>query len=176
MVYIVMGVSGCGKTTIGNMLAEKLKIEFYDADDYHSQNNINKMKNFIPLDDEDRLPWFLDLAKHIAKWNRDEGAVLACSALKEKYHQILSWDGKEKVAFIFLEGEKNIILERIKGRKEHFFPLGLIESQFNGLEVPLNAITVQIDKTPGEICTVIIDKLASKGLTSLAYSKRLQNG
>lgn len=165
MVYIIIGVSGCGKTTIGRMLAKRLAIKFCDADDYHSQNNINKMKNFIPLVDEDRIPWLLNLAMHIAQWNRDEGAVLACSALKEKYRQILSWDEKEKVVFIYLEGDKNIIIERMKRRKEHFFPLGLLESQFNALEVPLNAITVQIDKTPGEICTVIIDKLVSKGLT-----------
>lgn len=163
MVYIIMGISGCGKTTIGGMLAKMLAINFYDADDFHLQNNINKMKNFVPLDDEDRSPWLLDLAEHIAQWNRDEGAVLACSALKEKYRQILSWDGKEIVVFIYLEGDKDIILERMKKRKEHFIPLGLLESQFNALEVPLNAITVQIDKTPGEICTEIIEKLASKG-------------
>ena len=176
MIYIIMGVSGCGKTTIGRMLAKRLAIKFYDADDYHSQNNVNKMKNFIPLDDEDRLPWLLDISTHIAQWNRSEGAVLACSALKEKYSQLLTWDGKEKVVFIYLEGDKNIIIERMKGRKEHFFPSELLESQFNALEIPLNAITVQIDKTPGELCTEIIDKLASKGFTSLVDSKRLQNG
>lgn len=163
MVYIIMGVSGCGKTTIGGMLAKMLAVSFYDADDYHPQNNINKMENSIPLDDDDRDPWLLDLAAHIAQWNRDGGAVLACSALKEKYRQILSWDGKEIVVFIYLEGDKDIILERMNKRKEHFIPLGLLESQFNALEVPLNAITVQIDKTPGEICTEIIEKLASKG-------------
>lgn len=176
MVYIIIGVSGCGKTTIGRMLAKRLAINFYDADDFHSENNINKMTNFISLDDEDRNPWLLDLATRIAQWNRDEGAVLACSALKEKYRKILSWDGKEKVAFIYLEGDRNIILERMKRRKRHFFPSGLLESQFNALEVPLNAITVHIDKTPGEICTEIINKLVSKGLASLVDSKRVQNG
>ncbi|HHT9106765.1 MAG TPA: gluconokinase [Candidatus Wujingus californicus] len=164
MVYIIMGVSGCGKTTIGRMLAKRLAIKFYDADDFHAQNNINKMKNLISLDDDDRNPWLLDIAMHIAQWNRDEGAVLACSALKEKYRQILSGDGKEKVAFIYLESNKNIILERMKGRKEHFFPLGLLESQFNALEAPLNAIKVRIDKTPEDICKEIIDKLIVGGL------------
>lgn len=163
MVYIIMGVSGCGKTTTGMMLAKRLAISFYDADDYHPQNNINKMKNSIPLDDEARDPWLLDMAAHIAQWNRDGGAVLACSALKEKYRKILSWDGKEKVVFIHLEGDKDIILERMKKREEHFFPLRLLESQFKALEVPLNALTVQINKTPGEICAEIIEKLASKG-------------
>lgn len=173
MVYIVMGVSGSGKTTIGRMLAKMLAINFYDADDFHSQNNINKMKNFVPLNDEDRIPWLLDLSEHIAQWNRDKGAVLACSALKEKYRQVLSRDGKKKVAFIYLEGNKNIILERMKRRKEHFFPVGLLETQFNALEVPLDAIIAQIDKTPGEICTEIIDKVVSKGFTSPANLKRV---
>ena len=161
MVYIIMGVSGSGKTTIGMMLAKMLAINFYDADDFHSQHNINKMKNYIPLDDEDRTPWLLNLAAHVAQWNRNEGAVLVCSALKEKYRQILTRDGKEKVTFIHLEGGKSIILERMNRRKEHFFPSGLLESLFNALEVPLNAITVHIDKTPEEICTEIIDKLVS---------------
>lgn len=176
MVYIIMGVSGCGKTTVGRMLAKRLSIKFYDADDFHSQNNIHKMKNFVPLDDEDRIPWLLGLAAHIAQWNKDEGAVLACSALKEKYRQILSWNGKGKVVFIYLEGDKNIILKRMKRRKEHFFPLGLLKSQFNALEVPPNAITVQIDKSPGEICTEIINKLVSNGFASQVDLERIQNG
>ena len=163
MIYIIMGISGCGKTTVGKMLAKRLSIEFYDADDFHSEKNINKMKNFIPLDDEDRIPWLLRVAEHIAQWNKDEGAVLACSALKEKYRQILSWNGKGKVVFIYLEGDKNIILERMKKRKEHFFPLRLLESQFDALEIPLNAITVKIDKSPEKICTEIINKLVSNG-------------
>ena len=159
MVYIIMGVSGCGKSTIGRMLAKKLSIKYYDADDYHSERNIDKMRKYIPLDDEDRIPWLLDLALHIAQWNMGLGAVLACSALKEKYRRILSQDGKEKVAFIYLEGNKNIILERAKRRNEHFFPYELLESQFKALEVPLNGIIVQIAKTPEVICAEIIDKL-----------------
>lgn len=163
MVYIIMGVSGCGKTTIGRMLAERLSIEFYDADEFHSQDNINKIKNFIPLEDEDRIPWLLNLAQHIAQWNGDKGAVLACSALKEKYRQILSWDGKEKVAFIYLKGDKNIILDRMKKRKKHFFPLKLLDSQFKALEVPHDAITVRIDKTPEKICKEIMNKFTVSG-------------
>lgn len=176
MVCIVMGVSGCGKTTIGKIMANRLGVKFHDADDYHPENNINKMKNSISLDDEDRNPWLLNLAKHIAKWNRGKGAVLACSALKEKYRQILSGDEKEKVIFIFLEGNENVILERMKRRIEHYFPLELLESQFKALEAPLNAITVQIDNTPEEICTVIIDKLAGKGLLLPEDLMRAQNG
>ena len=83
-----MGVSGCGKTTVGKILAEKFAMKFYDADDFHSEGNLNKMKNLVSLEDEDRIPWLLNLAIHIKQWNMGEGAVLACSALKGKYRQI----------------------------------------------------------------------------------------
>lgn len=171
-----MGVSGCGKTTIGKLLALRLALEFHDADDFHPHNNIDKMQKLILLSDEDRIPWLLDVAEHISQWNKDEGAVLACSALKEKYREILSWNGEEKVVFIYLEGDKNIILERMKKRKDHFFPLELLESQFSALEIPLNAITVQIDKSPEEICTKIINKLVSIGFASPVDLERIQNG
>lgn len=162
MVYIVMGVSGCGKTTIGKMLAEKLEIDFFDSDDYHSQESINKMKRSIPLEDKDRIPWLLGLAKRITQWNKEKGAVLACSALKEKYRQILSGGGMEKTVFIYLKADKNTILKRIEERKRHFFPIGLLESQFKALEEPRNAIIVGIDKTPQKICAAIIDKLINR--------------
>jgi|WetSurMetagenome_2_1015567.scaffolds.fasta_scaffold00092_23 gluconokinase len=159
MVYIFMGVSGCGKTTIGKMLANKLGAPFYDGDDYHSQQNIAKMKNGMPLDDEDRRPWLTTLAEYISEWNRGAGAVLACSALKEGYRQILSRDGQENVLFIHMEGERSIIRSRMKERDDHFFPEELLESQFRDMEIPGNAITVKIDKEPEAICTEIMDKL-----------------
>jgi carbohydrate kinase (thermoresistant glucokinase family) len=163
MVYVIMGVSGSGKSTIGRMLAQRLGIEFHDADDYHPQANINKMESFIPLDDEDRLPWLSDMVINIAEWNKGKGAVLACSALKEKYRQILSRDEIENVVFIYLQGERDIIIDRMKVRKDHFFPLELLDSQFNELEEPQNAITAQIDKAPEEICSELFDKLTIKG-------------
>jgi carbohydrate kinase (thermoresistant glucokinase family) len=167
MIFIVMGVSGCGKSTIGRILAKRLAMNFYDADNFHSDKCIRKMENGIPLEDEDRNPWLLYLATLIAKWNRDKGAVLACSALKEQHRKILSWDGKENVAFIHLYADKEIILERMRTREDHFFPIGLLESQFNALEVPLNAITLQIDKEPEDICMEIINKLESMELVQL---------
>lgn len=171
MIFIVMGVSGCGKSTIGRMLAKRLAMNFYDADDFHSDKCIRKMENGIPLDDEDRKPWLLYLATLITKWNRDKGAVLACSALKEQHRKILSWDGKEDVAFIHLEGDMHMILERMKNRKGHYFPRELIESQFNALEVPLDAITVQIDKAPEDICMEIVNKLESMELLQLKVKR-----
>jgi len=159
MVYVIMGVSGCGKSTIGRMLAKRLAVKFHDADDYHPQLNINKMKSGIPLDDEARIPWLSELSLCIAQWNRGKGAVLACSALKEKYRQILSLNGKEKVTFVYLKGDKNILLDRMKMRENHFFSAKLLESQFKVLEEPLGVITVHISKAPEEICSVIMDKL-----------------
>ena len=158
-----MGVSGSGKTTVGRVLAEKLSMEFYDADDFHPQNNIAKIKNGIPLEDADRNPWLLNLAQHIAQWNRDKGAVLACSALKEKYRKILSRNGKEAVTFIYLEGNKDTILDRMRKRDGHFFPVELLDSQFNALEAPHDAITVRINKTPEEICVEIMNNFNLPG-------------
>ncbi len=158
-----MGVSGCGKTTVGRMLAERLSMKFYDADDFHPQGNITKIKNGIPLEDDDRSPWLLKLAQHISQWNRNKGAVLACSALKEKYRQILSWGGEEEVAFIYLKGNKDIILERMRKRGGHFFPVELLDSQFNALEAPHDAITVRINKTPKEICVEIMNNFTLPG-------------
>lgn len=163
MIYIIMGVAGCGKTTVGRMLAERLSMKFYDADDFHPQDNITKIKDRIPLEDGDRIPWLLNLAQHIAQWNKDKGAVLACSALKEKYRQILSWDGKEEVAFIYLEGNKDTILDQMRKRDGHFFPVELLDSQFNALEAPDDAITVRINKTPEEICVEIMNNFTLPG-------------
>lgn len=164
MVWIIMGVSGSGKTTIGRILAKTLRIGFHDADDYHPANNIVKMVNSVPLDDADRQPWLFELARNIARWNRGKGAVLACSALREKYRRVLSRDGKENVTFIHLQGDEKVISERMKSRNSHFFPSELLASQFRELEAPANAITVEIDRTPDEICSLIIGKLAVNGL------------
>ncbi len=168
MVYIIMGVSGSGKTTIGKMLAQKLSMQFYDADDNHTECNIIKMNSGVPLDDDDRRTWLTELAMNVTRWNKGAGAVLACSALKEKYRRIISRDRKEKVIFIHLQGDKNTIFERIKRREKHFFPVVLVESQFDALEAPQDAITVQIDKSPEEICAEIIYNLNRNGRTSQA--------
>jgi len=130
MVFIVMGVSGCGKTTVGKLLAGRIAFPFHDADDFHSQGNLEKMNNGVPLTDEDRVPWLFDLAVHVAQWNRHGGAVLACSALKKQYRDMLDWNGKEEVAYIHLKGDRDLILGRMKDRTDHFFPPSLLESQF----------------------------------------------
>ncbi|TFH42655.1 MAG: hypothetical protein E4G96_03005, partial [Chrysiogenales bacterium] len=137
MVYILMGVSGCGKTRVGRVLAGRLSLPFHDADDFHSAGNLEKMRRSESLTDEDRVPWLFDLALHIARWNTRGGGVLACSALKESYRRMLDWNGKEGVTFIHLKGDAELIRERMAEREGHFFPGELLESQFQTLEEPM---------------------------------------
>lgn len=172
MVYIVMGVSGCGKTAISKALTKRLRIKFYDADDYHSRKSIDKMKRLIALDDSDRIPWLLNLALRIKQWNKGPGAVLACSALKKKYRRILSSKSRDKTVFIYLKGSKRLIFKRMQKRKNHFFSAGLLDSQFKILQEPRDAIMVRVDKTPRKICEEIIDKLADRQIISAAALRR----
>lgn len=158
-VYIIMGVSGVGKTTIGKLLARKLNLAFFDADDFHPQENVEKMKNGIPLQDSDRESWLQDLANHIKKWNREGGAVLACSALKEKYRQLLMGSPKELVQWIFLRADFDIIYDRLQSRKSHFFKPELLQSQFDTLEPPNYGIHIEVNNSEEKIIAEIMTKL-----------------
>jgi carbohydrate kinase (thermoresistant glucokinase family) len=148
MVYIVMGVSGCGKSTVGENLAQSMKIPFYDGDDYHPQANIDKMSSGQPLNDNDREPWLDELALNISFWNECGDAVLACSALKEIYRLTLSKFGG--VQFIYLKGSKELILKRMQERK-HFMKPEMLDSQFATLEEPREAIELNIADKPDEM-------------------------
>ncbi len=156
MVYIVMGVSGCGKSTVGRMLADGLGLPFYDADAYHPAENVDKMKRSVPLTDEDRAPWLKRLACEIANWNANGGAVLACSALRERYRRVLSGSDAGNALFIHLKGGMDLIQKRMSGREGHFFPPSLLESQFRTLEEPAGGINVPIDETPEEVCALVM--------------------
>lgn len=158
MVYIVMGVSGSGKTTIGRMLAEKLNLPFHDADDFHSAENVLKMKNGLPLTDEDRESWLEILANLLVKWEEGGGAILACSALKEDYRQTITSNSKN-VQWIFLKGSKELVKERLLERKGHFMNRDLLDSQFEILEEPNYGIKVSIRNAPETIVEIIIEKL-----------------
>ena len=135
MVIIVMGVSGSGKTHVGKLLAEVLSLPFYDADDFHPPSNVAKMEQGNPLTDADRTPWLAILADKIQAWNTQGGAVLACSALKERYRVQLSANYTADVRFAYLQGSKELILNRMLAR-DHFFPPELLDSQFADLEEP----------------------------------------
>ncbi|WP_339649967.1 gluconokinase, GntK/IdnK-type, partial [uncultured Salegentibacter sp.] len=162
-VYIVMGVSGSGKTTIGKLLAKELNLSFYDADDFHPSENVEKMKNGIPLQDEDRKGWLAVLAENIQKWEQDGGAVLACSALKEKYRQQLTSIPEEHLKWIFLSADFEVILERLKARKGHYFKPEMLTSQFETLEEPQYGLRVNVNTSEENILKEIMTKLkASK--------------
>lgn len=157
--YIIAGVSGSGKTTIGQLLATQLSIPFYDADDFHPKQNIEKMKNGKPLNDEDRLPWLQQLNEFLKE--KTNSCILACSALKENYRKILMQDLDEKINWIFLKGEYHLILKRIKNRN-HFMSPALLQSQFNIFEDANYGINVSIEKTVTQIVDEIINKTNAK--------------
>ncbi|MDY8135785.1 NADP-dependent phosphogluconate dehydrogenase [Aquimarina sp. 2201CG5-10] len=159
VIYIIFGVSGSGKTTIGKAFAENLGIPFYDADDFHPEANLKKMSDGMPLNDNDRNPWLQELAKEIEKWHNKSGAVLACSALKQKYRKVLQSVDAEYIKWIFLEGSYELIYERMASRDKHFFKKELLNSQFQTLEKPKEGIIVNIDKNITEIITEIKSKL-----------------
>lgn len=164
-----MGVVGAGKTTVGNLLAQRLNWRFADADDFHPAANVEKIRRGIPLDDSDRAPWLAALRDAILRWNAEgQNAVLACSALKRKYRDELSAEG---VRFVYLKGDYDLIEQRLHARRGHFASDSILKSQFEDLEQPDDAITVDIDKKPEAIVSEIIDKLKS---TSVAYSDRAQ--
>ena len=155
MVYVIFGVSSSGKTTIGKKISLKLGIPFYDADDFHSNTNIEKMSTGVPLDDHDRLGWLQKVLLKINESNKNNGAIFACSALKEKYREILSGSYKNKVEFIFLKIDKSEAIKRLKIRENHFFPMELLDNQFEILENPSNAIKVNASNDIDLVCEEI---------------------
>jgi len=158
MVYVVMGVSGCGKTTVGKLLANHKEIPFFDADDFHPKENIRKMQAGIPLNDNDREPWLNVLSENIKEWNEDMGAVLACSALKRSYRDTLKSSTNDTI-FIWLDGSYDLIKSRMQNRDGHYMPPNLLQSQFNALEPPSDAVKVSIDQSPDSILSDILKTL-----------------
>lgn len=156
MILIITGVAGSGKTTIGKILAEKLGWEFYDADDFHPQSNIDKMRRGVSLTDEDRRPWLEALHRLIIE--QKSPAVIACSALKQSYRDKLQ-KGRKDVKFIFLKGDKELIRERLEERTGHYAKADLLESQFRALEVPEDALSEDISRDAETIADDIIREL-----------------
>ena len=163
LTVIVMGVSGCGKSLVGSMLAQQLGGAFEDADDFHPPSNKAKMSQGIPLNDEDRWPWYRILRDRIVQQRAAEKVyVLACSALKEIYRDKLrDGDGADDLIFVYLKGSRALIGERIGARKGHYMPASLLDSQFAALEEPRDAIIVEVGGTPEEIVDSILKNLSS---------------
>lgn len=157
-VYIIMGVSGCGKSTVGQTLAEQLSLPFYDGDDFHPPENVAKMSQGIPLTDTDRLPWLARLhdlaAEHLA---RESGAVIACSALKKAYRDQLRGD-LEGVQFVYLQGSFDLIWSRMSTRQNHYMKADMLQSQFDTLEAPLpdEALIFSVTDSPQAIVERIV--------------------
>jgi gluconokinase len=158
MIVIVMGVTGSGKTTVGQMLAQRLGSEFADADDFHSAANKDKMHRGIPLTDADRMPWLASMHDYLARADRERrSVVLGCSALKQSYRAILS-DGLS-VQLVYLKGTYGVIDEHLRARKGHFADDKILAAQFADLEEPTDAIVVDVRLEPEQIVDEICSKL-----------------
>lgn len=156
-VIILMGVSGAGKTTVGQTLAESLGWEFFDGDQFHPESNVEKMERGEPLTDEDRWPWLEAIRDFIhQRLAHDDPAVVACSALKASYREVLL-DGNEGARIVHLQGEYDLIRDRLQTRSDHFFDPDLLTSQFEALEPPTSdkVLTVSVEAPPAALVETI---------------------
>lgn len=159
-IVIVMGVMGAGKTTVGRLLAEEMGWEFHDADDVHPAANRQKLSAGIPLTNEDRRGWIAEIARLIRSLDaQGKSAVIACSALTSDIRAELR-AASPRVVIVHLRGSKELIRARLARRKGHFANAALLDSQFEALEDPGDAIEVDVGRTPEEIVRAIRSKLA----------------
>ncbi|OWO93878.1 gluconokinase [Rhizobium esperanzae] len=165
---IVMGVSGCGKSSVGEKLAEALHLAFVEGDALHPAANVEKMSKGIPLTDEDRMPWLDLIGKRMqASLERGEGIIVSCSALKRTYRDRLRAAAGGNLFFVYLEGSKALLTKRMGERKGHFMPISLLESQLATLEVPTGepgVVTVDIDDTIDGIAATALSGLSTLGV------------
>lgn len=165
---VVMGVSGCGKTTVASALAERLGWDYVEADGFHPAPNIEKMTAGIPLGDEDRWPWLDAMASHLgAARERGRPCVIACSALKRRYRERLT-GGRADIGLVYLKGSYETILSRLAGRTGHYMPPSLLQSQFDALEEPSpdeDPITVSIGLSAWELVAEIVARLDADSST-----------
>lgn len=157
LAIVLMGVSGCGKTSVGQSLSDELGWLFYDGDDFHFPVEVDKMSKGMPLNDQDRAPWLAVLSDLIAEQlQAGENLILACSALKKKYRQQLRM-GNKGLVFVYLEGDFDLIWSRVQTRNDHFMKPDMLKSQIDILETPSNALKVNIDQPVAAIIQEIIE-------------------
>ena len=158
--FVVMGVSGCSKSSVGAAVAEDLGISYLDGDDLHPPENIAKMSRGIPLTDADRAPWLVRVGQRLAALAGP--VVIGCSTLKRTYRETTRDNAGESVCFLHLEGSREMLLERMAKRSGHFMPVSLLESQLATLEPPgpaETAITVDIDQPLDQLVAVLVAKI-----------------
>jgi gluconokinase len=158
-IIIVMGVSGSGKTTVGELLAKRLSRPFYDGDDFHSAANVAKMSSGTPLTDADRHDWLATLATDFGQWEQAGGAVVACSALKESYRQTLQAGASLPLSWVFLDGDPAVLRARLEGRTNHYMKASMLESQLTTLEKPTYGLRLNIEDAPEKLVDQIVEQL-----------------
>ena len=158
MIIVLMGVAGAGKTTVGRLLAERLRWPFFEGDAFHPAENIEKMSRGVALNDIDRHPWLIAIAARIRELiERKESAVFSCSALRAHYRNYLRAGNHPDVQLVYLQGDEPLIHRRVQTRKEHFFKPEMITSQFEILEEPEDAFTVSAQLPPNEIVSRVLE-------------------
>ncbi|MEF9384370.1 gluconokinase [Ralstonia solanacearum species complex bacterium KE056] len=163
MIVVVMGVSGCGKSTVGRMIAERLGCAFRDGDEFHSEANRAKMHAGIPLNDDDRKPWLETIRAYMDETTAGgRSLVVACSALKERYRDVLRGGPSDSTAFVYLKGDFELLQNRLAARKDHFFNPALLRSQFDALEEPADAIVVDIALPPETAVQQAVEQLQAR--------------
>ena len=158
---VVMGVSGCGKTSVGKLIASGLGYRFIEGDSRHPQANVEKMRNGIPLTDTDRWPWLDVLGTELAE---DEATVISCSALKLSYRDLLREKAGRPMTFVFLQGDRALLAARMAGRRHDYMPLSLLDSQLATLELPQrerDVVTIEIDQPAERIASLAITRIAA---------------
>ena len=157
MIILLMGPAGSGKTTVGGLLAAQVSWEFADGDDFHPPANIAKMSRGIPLTDEDRLPWLQSIRDAMQQWQAEgKSAVVACSALKRSYRELLGIGPNAKeVKLVYLKGTYDLLLERLHSRRGHYMKEKMLSSQLADLEEPADALTIDISESPQQIVSEI---------------------
>ncbi|MFD1467768.1 gluconokinase [Hymenobacter caeli] len=160
--FLVMGVSGSGKTTVGQLLAARLGRPFYDGDDFHPAANVAKMASGHPLTDEDRAGWLATLAADLGRWEQAGGAVLACSALKEAYRQTLQAGARGPLQWVFLDTDPAVLRVRLEGRTGHYMKADMLDSQLATLEKPAYGLRLTDDVPPAQLVDEIVARLGLK--------------